>query len=371
MDKLLTCLFVCCSMIPLSAQDQRIQACQDLLDEAAAQERIYGITLTIIAPDGTEYPMAAGVADREADESMTPDSRMLLGSIGKMYVAASIMQLTEAGKLHLDDPLTKHLKEEWYQRIPNFGQLTVLHLLRHTSGIPRWVFDPQIWGDLKEDPDKIWSIKDRLAYVFDADSVHAPGEDWAYSDTNYIILGAILEKLTGTSFYAYVQEHLLDPYGLDQTSPSDQRELEGMVPGYTVMGQQLQLPEKLVEDGKYAFNPQLEWCGGGFVTTSTDLARWARQLYTGKVLSEQSTKLLMTPGEQTTELGKGVRYGFGTIVWADGRVGHTGFMPGYNSAVQYDPASGYAMAIQYNTDGPPREYSAGVILNKCLEFLQE
>jgi D-alanyl-D-alanine carboxypeptidase len=301
--------------------------------------------------DGRTFGLAAGRSDTILGLSMTASDRLLQGSVGKTYVSATAMQLVFEGLLDLDAKISTYLGDEpWFTRLPNHEEVTVRHLMNHTSGIIRYEFNDQFITDLLADPDRVWQPVEQLAYLFDTEAPFAAGEGWDYSDTNYIILGMIIERLTGNTYYAEMKRRLLEPLGLDNTVPSNARRVPGLVQGYAGVNNQFRLPEAVIVDGEFAINPQFEWTGGGIASTSEDLARWAKLLYEGNAF-DRSMLPTMLDGVPA-RLGPNAQYGLGVIIretplgisW-----GHSGFFPGYLTEMAYFPDHGIAVAVQVNT----------------------
>src|SRR5262249_45210235 len=144
-----------------------------------------GVSAGFALADGRSFGLAAGLADKAAKQPMTPDARMLQGSVGKTYVAAVALQLVHEGKLNLDDKVSKYLGgEEWFPRLPNAADITVRMLMNHTSGIVRYELNRKFLEDLTRDPYKVWLPAERLRYVLDGKPPFAAGKGWEYSDTN-------------------------------------------------------------------------------------------------------------------------------------------------------------------------------------------
>ena len=233
-------------------------------------------------------------------------------------------------------------------------------LLNHTAGIPEYVYHQELWEAIKENPDKEWSVEERLSYIIDEPPANPPGEGWAYADSHYLILGLIIEKVTGRSYYEVLDELILGPCNLKHTFHSDRRSIPGLIPGYTNLTEEFQLPHKVLNDNRYAFNPQMEWTGGGLVSTVSDLTLWACQLYGGSVLKPETLKLMLTPAPFETTLFEDAGYGLGSfIAETDGVTwyGHTGFVPGYITYVQYLPDYNIALALQVNDDSSHENFS--------------
>lgn len=325
------------------------------LDELQQEEGFPGVTLGIVLPDGKEVSLASGLADIEKKKKMKPNDRMFMGSIGKTYVASVALQLIKEKKISLEDKISRFLSsEKWFKRLPNAEDITINMLLNHSGGLPRYVYKKEFWKKLKESPDKVWKPEELLAYILGDQPLYPAGQGWGYSDTDYIVLGMIIEKVTGNTYYEELTKRVLIPHHLKGTSPADKRRLRGLVPGYT--GKQtplFELPEKLVKDGVYAVNPQFEWTGGGLISHSLDLARFIRLLLEGKIVSKEYLEKMKQPVNEESGKRDSVGYGLGMEVWKTGygmTYGHRGTMPGYSSIAEYVPKYGFSIAMQFNAD---------------------
>jgi len=334
---------------------------QARLDSLTDNRIVPGATLSVRFSDGTNLSLASGLADVEEKIPMKPDDVMLSGSVGKTYVAAVVLKLYEQGLIDLKAKAVSWFQDtDWFQNVQNAPDITVGMLLNHTAGIPEYVYQKELWQAISENRDKEWSVEERLAFVTDEPPVNPPGEGWAYADSHYLILGLIIEKVTGRSYYEVLDELILGPCNLDHTFHSDRRSVPGLIPGYTNLTDEFQLPHKVLNDNRYAFNPQLEWTGGGLASTVSDLTLWAHQLYGGSVLKPETLKLMLTPAPYETTLFEDAGYGLGSfIAETDGVAwyGHTGFSPGYITYLQYLPDYDIALALQVNDDSSHDNFS--------------
>ncbi len=297
---------------------------------------------------------------------LQPEQRLMSGSIGKTYVAALALELVAAGKLGLDDRVAAHIEAPWLARVPNGATVTIRQLLRHQSGIPEHVWRPDFEKALRADPDRNWKPEELLAFVFDAAPLFAPGEGWSYADTNYVLLGAVLEKVGGAPCFEQVQEQLLEPLQLKDTVANLGRTLPGLANGHTT-GLLGFPPGDTIREGRCIVNPQFEYCGGGMSSTPDDLARWCRALYGTDLLSAEHRAALRDGVPSKT--GPGHRYGLGTMILdtAHGRaVGHSGVMIGYLSMMLYYEDLDLAVAIQFDTDN---QRKLGQSLQKYLDAI--
>jgi len=191
---------------------------RDKLDEFRKEHKFPGAVLAYAFNDGREGAVASGLSDLEEKTKMTVDDWMLSGSIGKTYVAAVALQLVGEGKLVLDSKISKWLgKEKWFPRLPNSRDITVRMLMNHTSGIPEHVLLPEYGKAVGDSPDRIWRPEERLEYILDAEPKFKTGEGWSYADTNYIVLGVIIEKITGATYYDELKRRILMPLKLKFT----------------------------------------------------------------------------------------------------------------------------------------------------------
>lgn len=331
-----------------SALERRLQA---FLDSLHASASFPGVTLGVTMQDGRTLVVTAGQADTAGHEPMRRNARMPAGSVGKTFVAAVALQLVGEGRLDPDARIERYLGSEvWFPRLPNAREITVRQLMNHTSGLVRWEFDPRVADLMTREPDHVWTPVERLSYVFDTDAPFAAGSGWNYSDTNYIVLAMIIERITGADLYDEVLARALRPLGLYDTFPSDRRRLPGVVQGYAGPQNPFGGRDAMIADGLFIVNPQMEWAGGGFVTSTGDLARWAWHLYQGLAIPPALLPQMLDG--VPARLGGDARYGLGVIMrttpWGTG-LGHSGFFPGYTTEMRYYPDLRIAAAVQFNT----------------------
>ena len=324
------------------------------LDEWHKAGKFPGATVGVVLPDGESFGLAVGFSDRDAKTPMRPDDRMLAGSTGKTFAAATALQLVKEGRISLDDKVEKYLgSEAWFARLPNAKDITIRQLMNHTSGLVRYEFKDQFTKDLTASPDKVWKPAELVSYLLDEKAPFEAGKGWDYSDTNYIVLGMIIEKVTGKRFYDEANRRLVKPLKLSNTIPQDSPRIKNLVQGYAGANNPFGGKDAMITDGKFAINPQFEWTGGGWASTSEDLARWAKMMYEGKAF-DPSMLPVMLDGVPA-KLGRDVKYGLGVIIRptaAGTSYGHSGFFPGYMTDMMYFPDKKIAVALQVNTSVP-------------------
>jgi len=289
---------------------------------------------------------------------MTPGTRMLAASIGKTFVSATVLALESEGGLSQADPLSAHLgARPWFADLPNGDAITLWQLLRHTSGLPDHPHLPafqQAAAARIATGAPAFTPEEVVGFVMVAERLFAPGEGWAYSDTGYILLGLVIEEVTGRPYDAVVRERFLAPLGLDDTLPSDGPNIPGLAVGYTVPGNPFGLPARTANvAGRLVWDPGVEWTGGGFASTSADLARWGQALFTGRAMAAPYLDRLLDAVPVAGDV-PGIRYGAGVAIYADtprGPVwGHGGWIPAYVSSLRHYADHGITVAFQINTD---------------------
>lgn len=225
--------------------------------------------------------------------------------------------------------------------------------MNHTSGLVRYEFNPKFLTDLKASPEKSWRPEELIAYLFDSKAPFEPGKGWDYSDTNYIVLGMIVEKVTGKKYLELVRKWFIEPLKLKRTHPQRRKD-KRLVQGYAGAGNDFTGTDEVIRDGRFVINPEFEWTGGGMASNSLDLARWATYLYDGTVVGP-GLRPAVLDGVPAPMLGRETKYGLGVIIRttpAGVSYGHSGFFPGYMTDVMYFPEHKIAVAVQVNSSVP-------------------
>ncbi len=328
------------------------------LDALRTEYQFPGATVAYVLDDGRSGVVSTGFADVESQTPMQSSSRMLAASIGKTFVSATVLALAQEEQFELDNHISSWLgDEDWFRRLPNSDSITVRHLLSHTSGISNHVDEPDFAADFQQrwaEAENSFTPVALIEYALDKPPLFEPGDGFAYSDTGYIFLGLIIEKITGRRYYDEVADRFLVPLDLALTSPSDRRELPNLATGYMSPENQFGLPERTAStDGLMLWNPAIEWTGGGLVSNSLDLARWAKVLFEGRAIEGPYLDDLLREVQVDADNG-GVGYGAGVSIHRDSPIGtwygHSGWIPGYVSALRYYVDHKAAVAFQINTD---------------------
>jgi D-alanyl-D-alanine carboxypeptidase len=327
---------------------------QQQLNDWHAAGKFPGASIGVALSDGTSFGLTVGYSDTTTKRRLATDDLLLQGSVGKTYVAAVALQLVAEGKLNLDDKIEKWLgREKWFARMPNARDITIRMLMNHTSGLVRYEFKEQFAADLTRQPEKVWRPEELIAYILDTNAPFLAGKDWEYSDTNYIVLGMIIERVTNSTYYQELRKRILDPLGLRQTVPSDSPSIPGLSQGYAGEDNPFGKSDAMIVNGRMVVNPQFEWTGGGIASTATDLARWAKLLYEGRATSPALLREMLNG--VPAKLGPEAKYGLGVILRPTRlgvSYGHSGFFPGYLTDMMYFPQHRIAVAVQVNTSVP-------------------
>jgi D-alanyl-D-alanine carboxypeptidase len=353
-------LFAISAAMPVQAQDaaRLADGLQGVLDTFHDRYGFPGATTAIALPDGTVIAAATGLADVEAGTAMTPDSRMLAASIGKSYVAATVLALESEGALARSDPVSRYLEGRgWFDRLPNYDTMTIGQLLQHSAGLPDHVhteaFGAAMAARMQTGGDAL-APEAAIGFILDAEPLFPAGTGWAYTDTGYLLLGLVIEHVSGRPYDDLVTERLLTPLGLAATAPSNRRTLSGLAVGYTVEDNPFGIPPRTMDmQGRLMWDPAMEWTGGGLVSTSRDLAAWGHRLFGGTAIPAPYLDSLLD-GVGISPDAPGILYGTGVAIYADtprGPVyGHGGWIPGYVSSLRHYATPGVTIAFQINTD---------------------
>lgn len=311
-------------------------AADALAAEALSQTGAVGLSVAVARDGEVILSKGYGLAEVEHDVEADENTIFRIGSITKQFTAAAIMRLVEQGKLDLDDPVTKH--------VPGYNtqgrEITVRHLLTHTSGIKNYT---ELRRVMVDEPEREFTHEEMLGMVQNEPLAFEPGTKFAYCNTGYYLLGMIIEKVSGKDYCAYLQDEFFGPLGLTDTRCDSNTEIiKDRAQGYTVDG------GRLVHDRGLATGTT--FAAGGLIASARDLVVWADALAAGKVVSAASYELMSTP--HTLTGGGAIEYGFGHFIDSlDGhtRVGHGGDIFGFNSMLARFPDDGVTVAVISNS----------------------
>ena len=314
----------------------------DLIDQLGAAGQFSGAAL--IALDGAPvYTAAYGLARRDPEQANQIDTKFDLGSMGKMFTAVAILQLVEQGRLSLDERIVDAVPDYANQEVAE--KVTVHHLLTHTAGMGD-CFEGEFFATPR---DQLRTVEGYLPLFVDDPLQFEPGTEWAYSNEGYMVLGLIVERVTGQRYWDYVGENVFGPAGMANSGAYDlEAEVPNRATGYTM------LDAKGNETGSLAENtplmPVVGTPAGGSYSTVEDLLRFANALLSYRLLSPESTELLL---EGKVEIREGRQYAYGFFdrtIRGRRVVGHGGGAPGVCTMMDFFFDSGYTVVVLSNSD---------------------
>jgi D-alanyl-D-alanine carboxypeptidase len=325
---------------------------QQILDETTADGSIPGAVLAVHVPGQQPWVGASGVADRQSGAAMTTDTRVRIASISKVFTAALVLLLVEEGTISLDAPVATYLPDV----IPNGQAVTVRQLLQHTSGIYDYLEDRNVVNQAYREPQRTWQPAELVAYANQFPASFAPGSpgNWDYSSTNYVLLGMIVEQVTGNSMAQAMRQRIFEPLELDNTF---------FVPQEEVQGEQARGYSRTVDQT----NISLSFAFGtaNMVSTVGDVQRFGDALFGGRLLRPETLNQMLqfTSGKgqynmPALEYGLGVMRNVLPIGPGPGGqqrppelstvLGHIGGFGGFRSALWHAPEGGITIALGMN-----------------------
>jgi D-alanyl-D-alanine carboxypeptidase len=323
---------------PPMSQSDLVAALRAKLDAETSTDRFSGAVL--LAKDGRPvFERAYGLADREHQIRNTLQTRFRIGSMNKMFTAVATLQLIEAGKIDLNAPLGKYLSD--YPNGDVATQVTIAELLDHTGGTGD-IFGPQFDSHrlqlrTLQDYEKLYGTRGPL---------FKPGTRFDYSNYGFVLLGLVIEGVSGESYYDYVRSHVYNPAGMTSTGSQPESEpVANRSVGY------MRDADGRLEPDTDTLPYRATSAGGGYSTVG-DLLNFANALQSYKLLDPRYTQMLTT-GKVAQPGGGRYAYGFGEETIDGVRCfGHNGGAPGMNGELKICPAVGYVIAVLANMDPP-------------------
>ena len=316
---------------------------EPLLLDMMQEMHVPGAIVFVDDPDQGTWTAGLGVGNLATGEPMLVSNHVRVGSLTKTFTATVILQLVDQGLLHLDDPVSTY-----QPNVPNGANITIRHLLNMTSGLATFDADED-WGQAYlANPYAMWSPEELVAVGLALPPEFAPGEGWAYSNTNTIILGMIVEQLTNGLVADVLQHSIFQPLGMDQSSlpaATSSTIPDSHAQGY-MFGTESDGTGPLLNVTDW--NPSWGWAAGAAISTLQDLEIWVKALANGELLSAatQDERLgWVDIGEPW--LGKPFRYGLGLMDFG-GFIGHSGVIFGYTSWMGHQPETGATIIVLTN-----------------------
>ena len=326
--------------VPRMSEPEILARLRAWLEKQSAADRFAGAVL-VTKKGRTLFSGAYGLADREHKVPNTLDTRFRIGSMNKMFTGTAVLQLVQAGRIRLTDPLEKYIPDYPNRNVAD--KVTIHHLLTHTGGTGD-IFGPEFDAHRLE----LRTLHDYITLYGQRDLLFEPGSRWQYSNYGMVLLGVVIERVTGQSYYDYVTQRIFEPAGMTRSGSEPESELvTGLSIGYMRSpggSEWVRNTDTLPYRGTSA--------GGGY-STVRDLVRFADALLNNKLLDPQHTRLLIT-GKVSVPIGGLYAYGFEDAREPDGTgaIGHGGGAPGMNGELRIFPTSGYVVAVLANLDPP-------------------
>lgn len=304
--------------------------------EVMRETQVPGVTVGLWTPDKGNYVHTFGVADKATGAPMATDLYTRIGSETKTFTVTALLRLVDDRKVGLDDPIG-----EYVEGVPNGDRITLRELAGMRSGLFNYSEDDDFDKALEADPTRPFTPQQLLDYSFKHPVQFQPGAQFDYCNTNLILLGLVVEKVTGRPLHEVIKQDVLKPAGLHRTLfPTGPEIPDPHAHGYTD-----QTASGKIEDAT-DWDPSWAWAAGAMISDLQDLRRWAHTLATGKLLTPatQAERLKTTPMDIP-----GDGYGLG-IFNIQGWIGHNGSLPGYESLTVYLPEARATLVILLNTD---------------------
>lgn len=285
---------------------------EKLFRKGLKKENVHNAFLSVYSPSlSIDWDFSGG--EFRSGEKVTPENPFYTASIGKTFTATAITILVEQGKLKFEDKISTYLSDTIMQNLhimdgkDHSSEITIAHLLQHTSGLPDYfegkTIDgrPNVMELIFAEPERFWKPTETIGFAKKKmEPLFAPGTDYNYSDTEYILLGLIIEKVSGKFLHDFFSEHFFEPLGMKHSYMHLRSE---------PLGTTSKLSEFFVGDFEASSMTSLsaDWAGGGLVSTSGDLIQFHKALFSGEIISAETLKKMQHWVSET----RGMEYGFG------------------------------------------------------------
>lgn len=322
------------------------------IDASMKSAAIPGAIVGVWGPDG-DYVKAFGVADMATGAPMATDFYQRIGSVTKTFTVTGVLQLVDEQKLSLDDTIDKFI-----DGVPGGGGITIRNLARMQSGLFDYSESDEFAQALFGEPLRAYTPQQLLDLAFENPSLSPPGQGFVYCNTNTILLGLVVEKVSGQKLPDYIRDHITTPLGMSRTSFAVNADYPNPHPQGYGKG-----PDgRLVDTTDW--NPSWAWAAGSMISTLEDMRVWAPALATGKLLSTelQAQRLQTVPAPPGAPNGG---YGLG-LFEIGGWIGHNGTVPGYQTAVFYLPQRQITMVVFTNTNIAYQGLDSSAILQTAV-----
>ncbi|MFF4307069.1 serine hydrolase domain-containing protein [Streptomyces sp. NPDC001601] len=301
-----------------------------------------GVTVGVWTPGQRDYVRSFGVANKATGQKMSRDLYMRIGSETKTFTVTAVLQLVDQGRVGLDDPVGRYL-----DGVPGGDRITLRDLAGMRSGLFNYSEDAGFFKALTSDPQRSFTPRQLLGYAFRHPPMFRPGEKFDYSNTNLILLGLLVEKVSGQRLGDYLEQHVLKPAGMRHTLfPTGNEFPTPHAQGYTDQTASGKVTETA------GWNPSWGWAAGAMISDLDDLHTWAGTVATGVFPDGTAMVGPAVQKQRLTTPSTGIRgagYGLG-IFDVQGWIGHNGSLPGYESLTVHLPSTHTTVVVLLNTD---------------------
>jgi len=326
-----------------------VDALNAALEESFSESGAPGVVAAVQTPEDT-WVETRGVADLSSEEQMTPDVHHRIGSVTKTFTISLLLQAAAEGLLSLDDTI-----DQYYEGVPNGDEITLRQMANMTSGVANYGEDEQWANEVLSEPYRVWKPEELTQVGIKGSPLFDPGTEWHYSNTNTVLLGLVLEQVTGETIGELYSKRIIEPLGLQGTSFPDLADSSLPDPhaqGYTLKGQSSGGEPLDTTDWNFSW----AWTAGEMISTVEDLLTYGRALGTGEGLfsPEQQAERLDSfirdlPPFNQPPLNGDAGYGIG-LTYDRGWIGHGGEIDGYNTQLFYHPELDAVVAVAVNSD---------------------
>jgi D-alanyl-D-alanine carboxypeptidase len=319
------------------------------LSSASAPGAIVGVW----QPGRAPYVRTFGVRDTATRSPMRANAFMRIGSETKTFTVTALLQLVDQGKVRLDDPISQYV-----DGVVSGDAITLRDLAVMRSGLVNYSVVPAFDQLLTAEPHKAWTPQELLSYSITTPLQFAPDQGFQYSNTNTILLGLVVEKVSGESIGDYIAQHMTKPLGMSQTSfPTD-----SSLPSPHAHGYANTTPDGSVADATN-WNPTWTWSAGQMVSTLHDLRIWAPRLATGRGLLSARTQRVRAAS--VAKVQEPITYGLG-LFNVHGWIGHNGSLPGYQTIALYRSQTRTTIVALINTDIEAHGYAPSTLVGQAI-----
>ncbi len=338
------------SFVDSSSNNPNQSAYQSLINNMTSSG-VVGVTMSVYRTQTGMWLGASGKADLHNNVNMRSCNITRVGSTVKMFTAATVLKLVEEGKIKLDDKISDYLQGDVIDNIENADKATIRQLLQHSSGIYNYIQNLKFQTASLNDFIREWKPNDLLKYAYYQKAYFKPGEDVRYSNTGYIMLGMLIEKIEGKPFYKVFEEKIFKPLGLTMTKFAAEDHIpSGIVRGYIDMYSNLQVVESTYFSGWDYYTAD-----GGLISNPYDLNVFFRALMSEQIINSSSLNEMLTwktPKEKDTDYFP-ISYGLG-IFKIETNKGiaymHSGDAVGYAASMMYFPDDSTTIVYAVNSN---------------------